>query len=78
LFGAIPFADLVWVIRQNAPTRLGLSEAISGLVAGGFGAAAYAFACTSDTIPFIAFRYGEASALCAVIRAQLGPRPFRW
>ena len=77
-FGAIPFAALVWVLRQGAPTRLRLSGAIAGVVAGGFGAAAYAFACTSDTIPFIAFCYGAAIALCAFIGAQLGPRLFRW
>jgi hypothetical protein len=53
-FAAIPFAALVWALRQGAPTRLSLSSAIAGVVAGGLGAAAYAFNCTSDTIPFIA------------------------
>jgi hypothetical protein len=77
-FAAIPFAALVWALRQGAPTRLRLSGAIAGIVAGGLGAAAYAFACTSDTIPFIAVCYGAAIALCAFIGSQLGPRLTRW
>jgi hypothetical protein len=77
-FGAIPFAVLVWMLRQGAPTRLKLSGAIAGVVAGGLGAAAYAFACTSDTIPFIAVYYGAAITICAFIGAHLGPRLLRW
>jgi hypothetical protein len=77
-FAVVPFAALIWVLRQAAPTRLSLSGAIAGVVAGGLGAAAYAFACTSDTIPFIAVCYGVAIALCAFIGSQLGPRLLRW
>jgi hypothetical protein len=77
-FGAIPFTALVWVLRQGAPTRLRLSGAIAGVTAGGLGAATYAFACTSDTIPFIAICYGAAIAICAFIGAHLGPRLLRW
>jgi hypothetical protein len=77
-FAAIPFAALVWALRQGAPTRLRLSGAIAGVVAGGFGAAAYAFSCVSDTIPFIAVCYSAAIALCALIGAQIGPRLLRW
>ena len=69
-FAAIPFATLVWAIRQGAPTRLSLSGAIAGVVAGGVGAAAYAFNCASDTIPFIAVCYSTAIAVCAFIGAQ--------
>jgi hypothetical protein len=49
-FAIVPFAALVWALRQGAPTRLRLSGAITGVVAGGLGAAAYAFACTSDSL----------------------------
>jgi len=77
-FAAVPFATLVWALRQGAPTRLRLSGAIAGVVAGGVGAAAYAFTCTSDTIPFVAVCYGAAIALCAFIGAELGPRLLRW
>lgn len=77
-FAVVPFLTLVLVLRQGAPTRLSLSGAIAGVVAGGLGAAAYAFACRSDTIAFIAVFYGAAIELCAFIGAQLGPRLLRW
>jgi hypothetical protein len=77
-FAAVPFAALIWAIRQGAPTRLSLTGAIVGIVAGGLGAAAYAFASRNDTIPFIAVCHGAAIVLCAFIGAQLGPRLLRW
>jgi hypothetical protein len=77
-FAAIPFAALIWALRKGAPTRLKLCGAIAGIVAGGFGAAAYGLSCTSDTIPFVAIWYSAAIMLCAVIGAQLGPRLLRW
>jgi hypothetical protein len=77
-FAVVPFAALIWWIRQGAPTRLSLTGAIAGVLAGGLGAAAYAIACRSDTIPFIAVFYGAAIALCAFIGAQLGPWLLRW
>ena len=78
VFAAVPFGALIFVLRQGAPTRLGLSGAIAGVIAGGPCAVAYAFTCRSDTIPFIAFSYGAAIALCAFIGVQLGPRLLRW
>ena len=77
-FAAVSLAAVIWAVRKGAPTRLKLSGAIAGIVAGGIGAAAYAFNCTSDTIPFIAIWYGAAIALCAVIGALIGPRVLRW
>ena len=77
-FAVIPFAALIWALRQGAPTRLTLCGAIAGIVAGGLGAAAYALACKSDTVPFIAIWYSGAIALCGLIGARLGPRVLRW
>jgi hypothetical protein len=77
-FAAIPLGAVICAVRKGAPTRLKLSGGIAGVVAGGIGAAAYAFNCNSDTIPFIAVWYGAAIVLCAVIGAQLGPRVLRW
>lgn len=77
-FAAIPMAAVIGAIRRGAPTRLRLSGAIAGIVAGGIGAAAYAFTCSSDTVPFIAIWYGAAILICAFIGAQLGPRLLRW
>jgi hypothetical protein len=78
-FAAILLAVLICALRTGAPTRLTRCGAIVGIVAGTVGAAAYAFNCSSDSIPFVAFWYGAAIALCAFIGAQLGllfPRSF--
>jgi hypothetical protein len=77
-FAAIPLAALIWALRAGAPTRLEVSGALAGIVAGGLGAAAYAFNCDSDTIPFITVWYSAAVLLCAFIGARLGPRLLRW
>jgi Negative regulator of sigma F len=39
-------------------TNLRLTGAIAGLLAGALGATAYAFHCSDDSVPFIAFWYG--------------------
>jgi hypothetical protein len=77
-FAAIPLGVLIWALREGSPTRLEVSGALAGLVAGGVGAVAYAFNCNSDTIPFITIWYSAAILLCAFIGAQLGPRLLRW
>lgn len=77
-FAALPFVALIWALRQGAPTRLGVSGALAGIVAGGLGAVAYAFNCDSDTIPFVTIWYSAAIALCAFIGAQLGSWLLRW
>jgi hypothetical protein len=77
-FASIPLAAVFIALRRGAPTRLKLCGGIAGMVAGGTGATAYAFTCTSDTVPFIAIWYGMAIVICAVFGAQLGPRVLRW
>jgi hypothetical protein len=77
-FATIPLALVIYALRQGAPTRLKLCGGIAGIVAGGIGAAAYAFNCASDTVPFIAIWYGAAIVICAVVGTQLGPRVLRW
>jgi hypothetical protein len=77
-FAAIPLAVLIGALREGAPTRLEVSGALAGVVAGGVGGVAYAFNCDSDTIPFITIWYSAAILLCALIGAQLGPRLLRW
>ena len=76
--GAVMLRGATSAFRQGAATRLRLCGAIPGVVAGGFGAAAYALNCRSDTIPFIAVCYGGTIALCALIGAQIRPRLLRW
>jgi hypothetical protein len=77
-FAAIPMAVLTWALRGGAPTRLERCGATAGIVAGAIGAAAYAFNCASDSVPFIAIWYGAAIAFYAFIGAHLGPRFLRW
>lgn len=77
-FGTIPLAVLTWALRRGAPTRLERCGALAGLVAGAIGAAAYAFHCASDSVPFIAIWYSAAIAICVSIGALLGPRFLRW
>ena len=78
LFAAIPFVLLVWALRRGAPTHLVRTGAMAGLVAGSVGAAAYAFHCPDDSLPFIALWYGASIAFCAAVGAMLGPRLLRW
>ena len=78
LFAIVPFAALIWALRKGAPTNLKRTGAIAGLVAGALGAAAYAFYCCDDSLPFIALWYGGMVALCAWIGARLGPMLLRW
>lgn len=78
LFALLPFAALVWAVRQGAPTNLRLTGAIAGLVAGAVSAAAFALHHPSPSIPFTALWYGGPIVLCAVAGAALGPRLLRW
>jgi hypothetical protein len=77
-FAAIPWIALIRVLREGAPTRQNVCGALAGLVAGGAGAAAYAFTCTSDSLAFIAVWYVAAIALCAIAGALFGERLLRW
>jgi hypothetical protein len=78
LFAVPPFALLMWALRKGAPTNLVATGAMAGLVAGAIGAAAYAFHCADDALPFIALWYSVSIALCALIGASLGARFLRW
>jgi hypothetical protein len=77
-FAAIPWMALFYMLREGAPTRPSVCGGLAGVVAGGVGAAAYAFTCSSDSIPFIASWYVAAIALCALVGALFGPRLLRW
>jgi hypothetical protein len=74
----VPFAVIVWAVRQTAPTDLTRAGALAGLVAGTVSAIGYALHCTDDTLPFIALWYGGTIALCTFAGAKLGPRLLRW
>lgn len=77
-FAAIPMFLLISVLREGAPTRPSACGAVAGVVACGAGAAAYALACKSDSVPFIAVWYSAAIAAYAIVGAVAGPRVLRW
>ncbi|MBX9934618.1 MAG: DUF1109 domain-containing protein [Methylobacterium sp.] len=79
IIAVVPFAILMWVVRQiGAPTDLVRTGAMVGLAAGALSALGYALHCMDDTIPFIALWYGGTIVLCTLAGALLGPRLLRW
>ncbi|MCK1542343.1 DUF1109 domain-containing protein [Bradyrhizobium sp. 179] len=78
IIAVVPFAVVIWAVRQAAPTNLVRTGAFSGLVAGGVSAIGYALHCTDDSLPFVALWYGGTIVLCTLAGAILGPRLLRW
>lgn len=78
IIAVVPFAAVIWAVRQAAPTNLTRAGALAGLTAGGISAMAYAFHCTDDSVPFVALWYGGTVAVCTLAGAYLGPRLLRW
>lgn len=78
IIAIVPFAVVIWAVRQAAPTNLVRTGAFSGLVAGGVSAMAYALHCTDNSLPFVALWYGGTIVLCTLAGAILGPRLLRW
>lgn len=68
----VPFALVVWAVRQAAPTNLRRAAALAGLAAGGLSAVGYALHCTADSLPFVAVWYSGTMALHSRRRR---PRP---
>jgi hypothetical protein len=65
-------------LRHGAPTRPGLTGAVAGLLAGGFGAAIYAAYCVEDSPFFLATWYTLAIVSVAVVGGLVGARILRW
>lgn len=78
LFAIGPFIALMWVLRKGAPTRLGPTGAVAGLVAGAVGAGACALHMPGGSLPFIALWYAGPILLCTLFGALLAPRVLRW
>ena len=72
------FAALVWALRGLAPTRPRLTGAVTGLAAGGMGAALYALHCPESGAAFVAIWYGLGILAASGAGALLGPRVLRW
>lgn len=67
-----------WALKGLAPTRLVLSGAMAGLLAGAVGALVYALHCTEMQPPFLGVWYVVGMAIPALAGAALGPRLLRW
>jgi hypothetical protein len=78
LIAIVPFAVIVWTVRQMAPTDLSRTGAFAGLVAGCLSAAGYALHCADDSVPFFALWYVGTIALCTFAGWKLGPKLLRW
>lgn len=78
LIAIVPFALVIWAVRQAAPTDLRRAGALAGLVAGGMSAVGYALHCGADSLPFVAVWYSGTILLCTLAGALLGPRLLRW
>ncbi|MGQ0583156.1 MAG: NrsF family protein [Reyranella sp.] len=78
IIAVVPFALVIWAVRQAAPTHLRQTGALAGLVAGGLSSAGYALHCTADSLPFVAVWYSGTIMLCTLAGAVLGPRLLRW
>jgi len=78
LNAVVPFAGMVWAMRQLAPTNLTMAGVMAGRTAGGISTFAYALHCTDDSFPFIALWYSLTIALCAVLGGVVGRQLLRW
>lgn len=71
-------AAAFWAMKGLAPTRLALSGAAAGMLAGGIGAIAYSFYCTEMAAPFVGIWYLAGVLLPVTVGAALGPILLRW
>jgi len=78
LIAIVPFAVIIWAVRQAMPTDLRRAGALAGLVAGALSATGYALHCVDDSMPFVALWYSGTIALCTLAGWALGPRLLRW
>ena len=78
LIAVLPFAVIVWVVRQMAPTDLARTGTFVGLLAGCVSAIGYAVHCADDSVPFFVLWYGGTIALCTFAGWKLGPKLLRW
>jgi hypothetical protein len=72
------FITVFWAIKGLAPTRLRLSGATGGLLAGALGAIAYCLHCPEMAVSFWSVWYLLGMVIPTVAGALLGPRLLRW
>jgi hypothetical protein len=72
------FIAVFWALKGLAPTRLALTGAVGGLLAGSTATLAYCLHCPEMGIPFWGAWYLLGMLVPTVIGALLGPRLLRW
>jgi len=76
---AIPiWLALILALRGLAPTRLALTGAAAGLMAGGLAAAVYGLWCQERAAPFVVVWYSAGVAIAVLVGALAGRRLLRW
>jgi len=78
LLSAPAFVLAVRAARSLAPTRLRLSGAVGGLVAGGLAAAAFSVHCVQMGAAYLGVWYALGMLVPAGIGALVAPRLLRW
>jgi hypothetical protein len=78
MLSAPVFVAVFWAMKGLAPTRLSLSGAAAGLLAGAVGALIYALHCSEMAAPFLGIWYVAGMLIPAAAGALLGPRLLRW
>lgn len=78
LAGTPVLIALLSALRSTAPRSPTLAGFASGLIAGGFGAWAYAFYCGETGMMFIAVWYSLGIAMTALLGAVIGKFVLRW
>ena len=72
------YMALSWAMRGLAPTRLRLSGAVVGLLAGAVGTLVYVLRCPEMSVPFWASWYSVGMAIPALAGWLLARVAFRW
>lgn len=72
------YFGLVRSLTRLAPTRLGTTGAVAGLVAGATSASIYALHCAETSPGFVIVWYSLGLGIAALLGAVAGPRLLRW
>ncbi|MET3432428.1 hypothetical protein ABIC71_001914 [Herbaspirillum seropedicae] len=72
------FIGIFWAVRGMAPTRLRLTGAIAGLLAGATATMVYCLHCPEMGVPFWGVWYFLGILIPAAAGLLLGPRLLRW
>lgn len=72
------FIGIFWAVRGMAPTRLRLTGAVAGLLAGATATMVYCLHCPEMGVPFWGVWYFLGILIPAAVGLLLGPRLLRW